>query len=810
MDRENLFLHIFHQSNDMIFLLEKDDPSASSLRCSKVNRTVIEKLDYTESQLLEKSLLDIIHSDFYSVCLEALESLPAKRQCDFEAVFVSKKGEMLPVEINISLANHQHWKHYLMIARDISHRKLLSRHLEQIKQQYQCLFEYHLDMVFALDTKGNITSLNSAGCKKLKYAESELMLMHYSKIICPKDQAKVEQLFKEVFQGKPREIECNIMTKMGEHKNVYVNAVPIIWDDEVHGIIAITKDLSDNKLMARLLSESEQRYQSLFDHNPDAVMSFDREGNFIDVNPAFEVLSGYSGEELQNLSFLTLISSEKLMITLANFEKTLAGQSQSFETIILHKEGHSINVKVTNIPMYLDHQIVGVYAIAKDIRQQKRAEQQIQYLAYHDSLTGLPNRRLFQERLKQAIMKAEKHRETVVLMYLDLDRFKVVNDSLGHSTGDLLLQKVSEKLVSCLHTEDAIFRLGGDEFTVLLQRVDSKEAEQLAASILEELSHPILIENKEIFITPSIGISIYPNDGKDAELLLKKADTAMYQAKRKGKNMFQFYDSFADMQSSERLRIETELRKALERQELTLQYQPQVDLISGKMIGAEALVRWNHPKLGYIPPSIFIPIAEETGLVAPIGEWILKGACLQHRKWRRIGLSPIMISVNLSIRQFYDSKLIDTILSILQETEMDPQYLILEITESMAMDVNTASTVLRELKRLGVQIAMDDFGTGYSSLNHLKNFPIDHLKIDQSFVRDITSNPNDRNIVSTIIAMADNLKLSVIAEGVETKEQLQFLRDNHCYTAQGYYFSHPLPAFEIEHLLSKHDYSLTP
>lgn len=419
-------------------------------------------------------------------------------------------------------------------------------------------------------------------------------------------------------------------------------------------------------------------------------------------------------------------------------------------------------------------------------------------MAYHDALTGLANRRLFDERVETAFTETKVDEgEKLCLMFLDLDRFKYVNDSLGHSIGDTLLVYVSDKLSKSLGDGVFFSRQGGDDFTILLEHTTKEKAEAVAHNILKTLEEPFVIDGTDIFITTSIGMSFYPDDGEKVDILLSKADVAMYQAKKQGRNNYQVYDVMLDRKALEKLQIENELRKALERDEFVLHYQPIVNLCKNEIKGAEALIRWQNDRIGFVSPDQFIPIAEETGLIIPIGEWVLKTALLQLKEWHADGLEGLTVSVNLSIRQFYQPNLITMVKETLEVTGVEPRFLTIEITESMTMDVEAASVILQELKKLGVNISIDDFGTGYSSLSYLKRFPIDHLKIDRCFVEDIADNKSDENIATTIILMAHNLGLSVIAEGVETERQLDLLKQHHCNEAQGYHFSKPVPGEEF-------------
>jgi diguanylate cyclase (GGDEF)-like protein len=438
-----------------------------------------------------------------------------------------------------------------------------------------------------------------------------------------------------------------------------------------------------------------------------------------------------------------------------------------------------------------------------DITARKQAEEQVRNLAYHDALTGLPNRLLFQDRLALAVAQAHRHRQGLAVLFLDLDRFKVINDSLGHTVGDRLVREVAARLRTCVREGDTVARLGGDEFTLLLPHVgQAVDAAKVAKKVLDLVRIPFDIDARELFVTASMGISLYPDDGVDAETLVKNADTAMYRAKEQGRDLYQLYTPAMNATALERLALESSLRRALSQDELVLHYQPIFDVAAQRVQGVEALLRWHHPELGLVPPADFIPLAEVTGLILPMGPWVLRTACAQARAWqeRQPGLS---VAVNLSARQFQEASLVAQVTDALADSGLDPRCLQLEITESSAMqNAQTAIQTLRELKALGVGLSIDDFGTGYSSLSYLKRFPIDTLKIDQSFIRDIGRDPDDAAIASAIIALAHTLKLTVVAEGVETAGQLAFLAAHGCDRSQGYLLSRPLPADRCSELLS--------
>jgi diguanylate cyclase (GGDEF)-like protein len=445
----------------------------------------------------------------------------------------------------------------------------------------------------------------------------------------------------------------------------------------------------------------------------------------------------------------------------------------------------------------------GIICVVRDITERTYAEEQIKHLAYHDALTGLPNRLLLKDRLTVALSHAQRDRTRVAVLFLDLDRFKVINDSLGHNVGDQLLQAVAARIQSCVRESDTVARLGGDEFTLLLPLTRSEDAAVVAQKLLESVRYPFHIEGREFYITTSIGISLYPEDGTDAATLIKNADTAMYQAKEQGRDNYQLFNAFVNAKALQRIALEHGLRRALANEEFELHYQPIFDLRTERISGVEALLRWQHPEMGTIAPAVFIPIAESTGVMAPIGTWALRVACRQTRAWHDAGFHNLSLAVNLSATQLHQPDLVDRVSAILGESGLPPRCLELEITESSAMaSPDTSVKTLYDLKKLGVRISLDDFGTGHSSLSYLKRFPIDTLKIDQSFVRDITSDPDTAAIVTAIIAMAHSLRLKVIAEGVEYGDQSLFLRQYACDQMQGYLIKQPVPAAEFFDLIA--------
>jgi diguanylate cyclase (GGDEF)-like protein len=485
------------------------------------------------------------------------------------------------------------------------------------------------------------------------------------------------------------------------------------------------------------------------------------------------------------------------------FKGVLAGEKLSCELRILAKSGNFAVFDFTSTPLTHDGPVTSLLGIARDITERRKAEETIRRLAYHDALTGLPNRALFEDRLRLALAQAQRSRQMLAVMFLDLDRFKLVNDTIGHAGGDQLLKDVAADLSEIVREGDTVARIGGDEFIFLLTGLGKAEdAIIVAERILDRLRAPRLLGKQEFRVSTSIGITLFPRDAGDAESLLRHADTAMYRAKERGRNNYQFYTPSMETSLLDRLSIENDLRHAIERQQMLVYYQPVVDTASGRIVGSEALLRWQHPERGIVSPDQFIPLAEESGMITEIGEWVLHAACTQNKAWQHPGHEPLWVTVNVSARQLESEGLVLAVLRVLRETGLPPHCLRLEITEgAMMKNVEPIIAMLEDLHDMGVGIAVDYFGTGYSSLSYLKRFPITTIKIDRSFVGDIVTDANDAAIVTTVITMAHNLHLKVVAEGVETQEQLEFLREHACDEFQGYLISPPVTAAEFEKML---------
>ncbi len=555
------------------------------------------------------------------------------------------------------------------------------------------------------------------------------------------------------------------------------------------------------------LLENEQRFRSIFLNAITGMATLSEDGRFLQVNPAFCKMLQCETVELVGRTTYDFTHPADIALTRRLFHEAEAGQRQSadYEKRFLCKNGEILWAHVATSWLF-DEQNRVTYCITlvQDITSHLQAQQEIRQLAYFDTLTGLPNRQLFRERCSELLIQVGKNMMGVLI--LDLDRFKGINDTFGHEVGDLMLQAVSERLAGCLDKGAILARLGPDEFAVAVPNIDSLEVFSfLAEKILLVLSASIELEDQPLYCSASIGLALYPTNGGNVDTLIKHAGVALHKAKEQSAGGYRFYSPEMNLVTCQRLEMETHLRQALERKELSLHYQPQIDLHSDKVIGMEALLRWDSAVLGSIPPSRFIPLAEETGLILPIGEWVLETACKQARQWHQAGFDNLRMAVNISGCQFKQPDFIDRIDRILQATDLDPEALEIELTESIVMERSEETLMtLTDLKVRGIKLAIDDFGTGYSMLSYLKYFPIDRIKIDRSFIRDITTDSDDAAITEAIVVMAHSLKLKVVAEGVETKEQLEFLRGCGCEEVQGYYFSRPHPVDRAELFLNRH------
>ncbi|WP_059172365.1 bifunctional diguanylate cyclase/phosphodiesterase [Bacillus sp. FJAT-27445] len=674
---------------------------------------------------------------------------------------------------------------------------LTAEELQKNRQRLKDIFDTLDVAIWSHDLKSNHLMI-TPGIEKLYgytfqefYQDNEL----WRKVIHPDDLYVLPVREKAFARGEIITSIYRIIRPDGEIRWIQDRGIPTVRNGELVDFSSVLFDITDRK-------ESENRYKSLVEMSPDIIAVYSREKiDYINETGAL-VFGAASPEDLIGIPLSNLVP-KKVLSELRYRELTIGddvGDKINVEFQAARLDGKLIDLEMVSMPIFFEgraaRQIVG-----RDISERKKAEQMIQNMAYYDGLTGLPNRNRFREKLNEALLNNKGQK--LAVLFLDLDRFKIINDTKGHTAGDELLKSVASRLAAAVKKDGIVSRQGGDEFIILLNDGSRDKIVRVSKRILNDFSRPFGINGEEFFVTPSIGISVYPCDGADGETLIKNADTAMYLAKDRGKNNYQFYTSHLHGLSSKKMELETGLRKAIELGQLTLHYQPQVELETGNIIGVESLIRWEHPQKGLVSPAEFIPLAEETGLIVPIGRWVLKKACEQHQLWQEKGFPPLTISVNISVRQFQDDNFVESVKRILLETGMDPSSLELEITESIMQNFERSITILGQLNQLGLKIALDDFGTGYSSLSNLKHLPIDTIKIDKSFLDDIQADALEGAMVKTILDMGLNMRFHVIAEGIEKPEQVGYLLSNGCTVGQGFHFSRPLPPSQIERLLSK-------
>lgn len=707
------------------------------------------------------------------------------------------------IEFDLSAALLAQENVLLLMAEDITERV---RSQEELRR-FRMALDSSIDAVYLIDREQmRFIDANETALATLGYTHDELLSLGPQDL--KPDVGELERInrrFDDVIhsESKTGMIETVHQRKDGTRLpvEVYLRAVQ---SEGRQLLVAVVRDITDRLKAEAVLRESEERFRVAFNQAAVGLAHVAPDGVWLMVNNKLCEIIGYAQKELQGMSFQDITHPEDLIADWTLARRMFAGEldEKTREKRYRHKNGYYIWVNVTS-SMVRDEQGKPKYysTVVEDISRRKQIEEQLLHLANYDALTSLPNRSLLLDRLTQALMFADRSGGQVAVLLIDLDRFKNINDSLGHEAGDKILMEIGRRLSASVLTGDTVARLGGDEFVVIRPDVVREDAVAiLAQQILEAMSRPMMIQGHEFYPTGSIGISMFPKDGRDSQTLLKNVDTAMYRAKDAGRNIFQFYANEMNSRALDRLKLESGLRRALEREEFTVHYQPQMDIASGRIIGVEALLRWEPPGQPMLFPGDFIPIAEETGLIVPIGEWVLRTACRRRKAWHDSGVMPsVKMAVNLSARQFKQQDIVRMVSRVLDETGCHPEWLELEITESVIMEnPESAAETLHKLSGMGVHLSIDDFGTGYSSLSYLKRFPIDSLKIDKSFVRDITIDADDAAIAKAVIALAHSLKMVVIAEGVETAEQLDFLREQQCDQIQGYHLSRPLAIDKLE------------
>jgi diguanylate cyclase (GGDEF)-like protein/PAS domain S-box-containing protein len=803
---EERYRELFENANDIIFTHDLAG------RITSVNKAAERITGYSREEAMALGVADLVPPEHLPVVREMMSKKVRGEVSEtfYETVLLAKGGRRIPVEVSSRLILEDGVATGIQgIARDITDRKFAEGEVKQTVSLLRSTLESTYDGILVLDVAERVVSFNQRFCEMWNISPEELSaprgtdkLRSLSQLMA--DSVGYVRRVQEI-NARPNADSFDVL-EFADGRIFERYSTPQVIDGNPIGRVWSFRDVTDRKRAEEALLASERRYRMLFERNLAGVYRNTLDGRILDCNDACARILGYgSREELLRAGVLSVYydrAARDALIERLKRERSIG----NLEMRLRRKDGVPVWV-LENVTLLEDEEGEPAFIEGTmiDITDRKVAEQKIEYHAYHDELTGLPNRVLFKDRLTIALGQARRFRRCVAVMFLDLDQFKFVNDTLGHSAGDQLLWGVGERLSNAVRDEDTVARLGGDEFTLLLNDLNGEhDAVTIAQKILQTIAQPFLLEGQELYLTTSIGIAVYPGDGDDAETLLKNADAAMYRAKELGRNTYQLCTPEMNRRAMERLNLQRALRRALDREEFEVHYQPIVTLENGTLVALEALIRWNHSERGLIDAAEFIDAAEEMRLLMGIGEWVLAVSAARMKEWQKISEQPIRLAVNLSTRQFQHRDIVRGLEGALRESHLDPASLAVEISETTAMmNVDLTLDVLRRIKATGARIWLDDLGTGQSSLRHLKRWPLDRIKIDHSFVREVPDDPSDAAIVSAVIAMAHALGLKVIAEGVETQPQLEFLRQQDCEEVQGHLVSRPLPPEGISELLRR-------
>lgn len=799
-DSEQRYRELFEGNPHPMFVFD-----VKGLVFLAVNDAAVAHYGYTRDEFLGMTMLDIHPAQELAVFRRQMATTPADLDYVGSMRHCKKDGTIIDVEVTSHQLFFAGRPARLVLAHDITALKRAEAALRASEERFRTLFEQAGMGISLVDYRDDrIIDCNPALARLLGYTRDELKQLHLCDLSHPDDESTHQTLWEDLLMGKQDRIQ---LEKRYHHKDGRLFwgllTATLVRDAAGQPVYAIStvEDIDER----RRAQEHLLLWSKVLADSAEGIMITDAEQKIITVNAAFTQISGYPAAAVIGKTPRVLQSGRQDADFYRTLWATLLEKGRWQGEIWNRRQNGAIYPVWLSISAVRNEAGATTHYIAllSDISERKTADERILRLAHYDALTELPNRTLLQDRVQQALANALRHGTRLALLFFDLDRFKDVNDTLGHDIGDQLLQMVAQRLREIMRESDTVARMGGDEFIIVLGELQqASDSARVAQKIINVIAEPFWIKGQELHITPSIGISVYPDDGHDLRDLIKNADVAMYHAKKAGRNAYQFFTPDMNARAYEVLALENSLRRALERNEFLLHYQPQIDTATGSIIGAEALVRWQHPEGGLVPPDKFIPVAEERGLVAALDEWVLSAACQQNRQWQDAGLPPIPVAVNLSVLQFQRTGFVEQVAEVLAQTGLAADFLDIELTESLLMrDIEAALLLMQRLKALGVHLSIDDFGTGYSSLNYLKRLSLDRLKVDASFVRAITADPDAAAITEAIINLGHHLHLKVIAEGVETVEQLELLQRQGCYEMQGYFFSRPLPAAQFAELL---------
>jgi diguanylate cyclase (GGDEF)-like protein/PAS domain S-box-containing protein len=785
---------IINTMADALFVCDRNG------RIEFANRAAARLLEYEESELAGQQIDGLLAQD-----RDLTRKLSRRSLRNDEYVFATRGGERIALTLSIAPVIHDaESAGAVIIGRDMRDRKRAEREVLQAVTLLQSTLDSTADGILVIGDGQAIVSYNQRFVEMWRIPQ-ELMTRGEDRGVLEfiVDQIAEPKDFLEAFESlsmQPRAESFDLL-ELRDGRRFERYSIGRLVEGVANIRIWSFRDVTARFAAEAALRESENRYRLLFEQNAAGVCVTSMDGVIRDCNATFAAMLESTRDQLLGENLERFYATPAESVEIASLLRGV-GTLNSLEVEMRRTSGRPLWV-LQNVVLVGDAVTGVVHATVVDISDRKRAEEQIEFHAYHDVLTALPNRKLFTDRLRHALGRAKRTGKTLGVMFIDIDHFKTINDTLGHTAGDELLLEMARRLRACVREDDTVARIGGDEFTIILAELRHPEdAVNVAQKVLEAVQWPLTIGGMPIVVTASVGISLYPSDGADPEALLRNADSAMYRAKEAGRNTYQLCTDEMKQRAMDRLSIESRLRTAVHDGQLMLAYQPQINLLTGRTIGVEALVRWNDPERGVMEPASFIPIAEESRLIVPLGEWVLRTACRQTKTWHERGSGPVRVAVNLSARQFQQVDLLDMVRSALEEADLSPSSLELEITETTAMqNAEVSVETMHALRDLGVGISIDDFGMGYSSLNYLRRFPISGVKIDRAFVSDVTSNDGDAAIVSAVIGMARNLRLRVTAEGVETAEQFAFLRSRECDEAQGFYFGRPVCATEMTRAL---------